>query len=132
MLSTRCKACHVKVMMWWLAYESQRVADAYPDETWRAGWGQFYKHHITEGPCAASPCVCPYNAQRAIEIHDVAGLIVSRADAREIAACLQLHLQNYSWLAAYSWAGTSFCFSRARNTTAFGTLLGRSQSGGLT
>jgi hypothetical protein len=30
-LSTKFKAAHVKILLWWLARESQRWADSHPD-----------------------------------------------------------------------------------------------------
>ena len=53
---------------------------------------------------------CAYNVQRAIEILDNAGLILNRADALEIAECLQRHLQSYAWLASYSWGQRKLLF----------------------
>lgn len=47
--------------------------------------------------------VCFYGLQRAIEILDNSGLLLSKKDSKEAAESLQLHLVSYSWLAAMSW-----------------------------
>ncbi|CAL1151780.1 unnamed protein product [Cladocopium goreaui] len=86
MLNSRFKACHCKVMVWWLAFKSQQAADANQDDR-----------------LLQVLATCCYGMQRAIEILDNSGLLMSESDANETAECLQLHLVTYAWLAAYYW-----------------------------
>ena len=46
---------------------------------------------------------CAYYMQKAIEVLDNSGIILSEADAREVSECLREHLKCYSWLASHSW-----------------------------
>ena len=64
---------------------------------------RFHPSPAIQGRLLQVLATCCYGMQRAIEILDNSGLLMSESDANETAECLQLHLVTYAWLAAYYW-----------------------------
>ncbi|CAL1142427.1 unnamed protein product [Cladocopium goreaui] len=86
-LGTRYKASHVKLIVWWLARETQQFADQNPQE-----------------PVLNVLATCCYSLQRVIELMDTSGFIFSVAEASEACESLKTHLKTYMWLAWYSYS----------------------------
>lgn len=83
-LGSRFKASHIKLMIWWLAKESQEFADGHPNDA-----------------VANVLATSIYGLQRLIEIMDGSGLVFTDEEAAEASNCLELHLKSYMWLAVY-------------------------------
>eukprot|EP00438_Fugacium_kawagutii_P033939 Skav225796 [mRNA] locus=scaffold396:170247:170822:- [translate_table: standard] len=80
-LSSRYKASHVRLMIWWLARKSQQVADASSD---------------TDLQVLAT---CVWGLQRSTEIQTYGGLILSQQDADEACETLLTFTNSFAWLA---------------------------------
>ena len=84
-LSTRYKASHVRLMLWWLARKSQQVADA----------------NVDDAPLQVLACCC-YSLQRATEIQTHGGLILSQEEASEASSSVLTFVSCFAWLALHS------------------------------
>ena len=83
-IGTRFKACHIKLMLWWLAKKSQESADAHPN-------------NAVLNVLAA----CCWNLQVVTELMDEGGLILDEADASKAATALRQHVRAFAWLALH-------------------------------
>ena len=81
-LSTRYKASHVRLMIFWLAKKSQEAADSNQNDA--------------DLQVLASCC---YGLQRSIEIQTHGDLILEQDEASEASRCVYLFVACYSWLA---------------------------------
>ena len=81
-LSTRYKASHVRLMLFWLALKSQQIADSKPDDVELQVLGS-----------------CCYGLQRATEIQTHAGLVLSQCEADEASSSLFTFVGCFAWLA---------------------------------
>ena len=83
-IGTRFKACHVKLMLWWLATKSQKSADANPNNA-----------------VLQVLATCCWNLQVTTEIMDDSGLLLAPEDASRAATALRRHVRAFAWLALY-------------------------------
>lgn len=81
-LSTRYKASHVRLMIFWLAKKSQEAADSNQNDA--------------DLQVLASCC---YGLQRSIEIQTHGDLILEQDEASEASRCVYLFVACYAWLA---------------------------------
>jgi hypothetical protein len=81
-LSTRYKASHVRLMLFWLCKKSQQMADQF--------------QHDPELQVLA---LCCYALQRATEIQTHGGLILEIEEAREASQHVDLFIKSFAWLA---------------------------------
>ena len=42
-MGSKFKACHIKIMLWWVSYKAAQVADRTPDESWRSSINDLQK-----------------------------------------------------------------------------------------
>lgn len=80
-LSSRYKGSHVKVMLWWLAKKTQQVADSSND--------------VDLQVLAA----CAWGLQKATELQNYGGLVLSPSDAHEASEALLTFTNAFAWLA---------------------------------
>lgn len=81
-LSSRYKASHVRLMLYWLQKKTRCIADERPeDETLQV---------LAE---------CVYGLQRSTEIQSMGGLILTSDEANEASRCLFVFTGAFSWLA---------------------------------
>jgi len=95
-LSTRYKASHVRMMLFWLAKKTQEVADA-----------------MIEDAQLQVLASCCYGLQRATEIQSYAGLVLSCAEAEEASKSVFTFVACFAWL-ALSCAGNSLLLFKCR------------------
>ena len=95
-LSTRYKASHVRMMLFWLAKKTQEVADVMVDDV--------------QIQVLASCC---YGLQRATEIQTHAGLVLGCAEAEEASKSVFTFVACFAWL-ALSCAGNSLLLFKCR------------------
>ena len=117
-MSSRYKACHIKIFIWWLSRKSQHAADrSNGDEPRQVSIEEFHgmAPHSRHGEIYIPAChvsssedrllqvlaMCAFNLQRSIEIMDNSGMILSNSDASECSQGLMMFLKGYSWLATY-------------------------------
>ena len=81
-LSSRYKASHVKLMLWWLAQKCCAVADQRPDDV-----------------DLQVLATCTLGLQRCTEIQSNAGIILTEAEANEASSCLFTYNKCFAWLA---------------------------------
>lgn len=81
-LSTRFKGSHVRLMLLWLSWKSQEVAD----------------HNPMDGSLQVLASCC-YGLQRATELQAQSGLILEQGDAQEASDCLHMFVRAFAWLA---------------------------------
>lgn len=128
-LSSRFKGSAVKILVWWLARESQTCADRMPNDPLKISnklfwiYTQFlftaifvYNIYYLKKSCQNSApkrcvwlatqdrivnllAVTAYNLQRFVEIMDGSGLVLNNDEAEEASSCLQIHLKTYAVLA---------------------------------
>lgn len=82
-ISTRYKASHVRLMLWWLARKTQETADSSDDDVLQV---------------LATTC---WGLQRCNEILSEAGLILSTEEGEEASKCLVTFNRGFAWLALY-------------------------------
>eukprot|EP00435_Cladocopium_sp_Y103_P011382 s2437_g3.t1 len=83
-LSTKFKACHIKIMVFWVAKKTQEVADGNPQDI-----------------VLQVLATCCYSLQKVVTLLDSSGIILDGDTAREASDMLFLHIKSYAWLAAY-------------------------------
>lgn len=81
-LSSRYKASHIRLMLFWLAMKTQEVANKFPDDA--------------ELQVLAS---CTYGLQRSTEIQQLGGLVLTKAEAKEASKSLFCFVSCFAWLA---------------------------------
>ncbi|CAK9040577.1 unnamed protein product [Durusdinium trenchii] len=82
-LTSRYKASHVKLMLWWLTRKCQVISDGKPD------------------PILSVLATCLWGLQRVVEIMSESGIVLEPSSALEASQCLHLHLRTYAWLALH-------------------------------
>ena len=125
-LGSRFKASHVKSLLWWFAVVSMEAHEQFPDA---AGWhfvskcfqriyldfpGTCFQVFPMNNPnptrvlkaalCAQDMILkalayCSWNLNRAMEIFDRGGIVLTRCHAKEASRCLLNHLRSYQFLA---------------------------------
>ena len=102
-LSTRWKGSHVKLMLWWLAIKCGEAAEQRPTDTcmFNTVCGLLHVLENTEEVVLQVLATCTWSLQKAIEVMDASGLVLSRVDADFTSECLMTHLRTYAWLALY-------------------------------
>ncbi|CAK9103632.1 Uncharacterized protein SCF082_LOCUS48402 [Durusdinium trenchii] len=98
-MGTRFKATHIKRMLWWLAKESQELADQNPTDA-----------------VLNVLAMCTFALQRCTELMDLSGVIFSEDEAQEAGNSLKLHLRAYFWLAAYHYQRRQLLFKTRSKT----------------
>jgi hypothetical protein len=91
-LSSRYKASHVKLMLWWVSRKCCEVADANPED-------------IDLQVLAT----CTWALQRCTEIQSEAGIVLTESEANESSRCLFTYNRSYAWL-ALRFEGVDFLF----------------------
>ena len=81
-LGTRFKASHVKILLYWLAMETEQASSAAPTDV---------TLHVL--------ATCCYFLQRVVELLDQAGLVLDASEAEEACKAVHAHLKCYAWLA---------------------------------
>ena len=113
----------MKILVWWLARESQTCADRMPNDPLKISNKVFSPpfffvyviwyftiqtkttpqkdlfHCPPKDRIANLLAVTAYNLQRFVEIMDGSGLVLNDDEAEEASSCLQIHLKTYAVLA---------------------------------
>lgn len=98
-LSTRWKGSHIKLMLWWLAVKCGEAAEQKPTDACSTRW--FDVRKSAQEVVLQVLATCTWALQKAIEVMDGSGLVLSPMDADCAAECLMTHLRTYAWLALY-------------------------------
>lgn len=90
-LSSRYKASHVRLLLFWLTMKSQQVANERVND-----------------PQLQVLAACCFGLQRSLELQQQSGLVMSTNDAKEASTCL------YSFVTCFAWLALSCCDSDLR------------------
>lgn len=121
-LSSKYKAIHVKILVWWVAAKCQRCADLKPSAAklyvrtrYRTFFGEIPSSRNTtvllcfsfvgiiglEDRVLQMLATCTFSLQRGIELLDQSGLVMDWGKAREASESILLHSKSFSWLSAH-------------------------------
>lgn len=92
-LSTKFKACHVKIMVYWIAKKTKEAAESHPQDI-----------------VLQVLATCCFALQKCITILDNEGLILDHNTAAEASDMLLLHVKAYAWLAAFFYTERKMIF----------------------
>lgn len=118
-MSSRYKASHIKLMIWWVARRTHEASEMFPNESCLMVslvlfcfvfgvnkndkpffWDDF-KRLCNKDAVLQVLATCCYGVQRMVEIMHEASIILEPSDAKEASECLFLHLKCFSWLAIF-------------------------------